>query len=475
MSRTGLAVVLAVTALMLTATTGEAAPLRHLAGGTTATSITDPDDVDTPLDIAAASVGGDGATATFTVQTHDEFADWEAEAVAFVLDVNGNGSADYMAFAGYDPDAGELRAVVVALPSFTPSDASVARPSPDGLTISAPRGAIGGASSFEWAAMTAYDLNGNGEADDGELDTAPDGAAFRLGGAVLRIAGDDRVATAIEVSRQTFEDGSAEAVVIARSDTFADALAGAPLAVAKGGPLLLNPPGGIDPSVRAELRRVLPRGATVYLLGGAHGISALAPIDLNNEGYNVVRIAGADRFETAVLVARQGVGDPEVLFVTTGLDFPDALAAGAAAGSRHGAVLLTAGPTVPPVVASYLSEHPDTPRFAVGGPAAAADPHAVAVVGTDRYDTARRVAQTFFDHPFAVGIASGETFPDALSGGANVGLAGAPLLLSPAAQLAPTTASYLQANRDSIALAVLYGGPRALSGAVELAVQDALS
>lgn len=454
-----------------------AAATRRFARGTTATSITDPDDVATPLDIAGASVGGDAATATFTLQTWDNFADTDAQGIAFFLDVNNNGSADYAVVAGYDADVGALRAEVVALPSFTSTPASTSRPAAlsKTLVISASRGAIGGATSFEWAAMTAYDLDGDGESDDGEVDTAPDGATFRLGGLVLRIAGDDRVQTVIEISRQTFEDGTAGAVVIARSDNFADALAGAPLAITKGGPLLLNPPGGIDPAVRAELRRVLPQGATVYLLGGAHGISALAPLDLEHEGYQVVRIAGSDRFETAVLVARQGLRDPQALFLTTGLDFPDALAAGAAAGSRHGAVLLTAGSTVPPVVAAYVSEHPELARYAVGGPAATADPAAVGVVGTDRYDTARKVAQTFFSDPFAVGVASGETFPDALAGGANVGLAGGPLLLSPAAQLAPATASYLQANRDSIAVAVLYGGPRALSGAVETAVQDALA
>lgn len=447
---------------------------RRFAGGTTAASITDPDDVDTPLDIAGASIGGDSATATFTVATYEDFTDTQAEGVAFLLDVNGNGTADYAAVAGYDPDAGQLRAEVVELRTFSSTEVALFRPSPDSLEISASRGLIGGATSFEWAAMTMVDLNGNGEPDEGEIDVAPDDAQFRLGGFVQRIAGENRVATAIAISQQTFDDGTADAVVIARSDAFPDALAGAPLAIARGGPLLLNPPGDIDPAVRAELQRVLPEGGTVYLLGGPHGISALAPIALQNDGYRVVRLAGADRFETALLVAEQGIGDPAAAFLTTGLDFPDALSAGAAAGTRHGAVLLTAGSSMPPRVASYLAAHPDLTRYAVGGPAAGADPSAIPVVGSDRYDTARRVAETFFTDPFAVGVASGEAFPDALAGSANVGLAGGPLLLSPAAELAPATAAYLRTHADAIAIAVLYGGTRALSGAVELAVEDAL-
>jgi putative cell wall-binding protein len=450
---------------------------RRFAGGTTAASVTDPDDVDTPLDIATASVGGDSSTVTFTLQTYEPFADTDVDGVAFPLDVNGNGSADYMAVAGYDPDAGVLRAAIVALPSFTPAPASVTRPAAldDTLTISASRGAIGGVSSFEWFATTLRDLDGDGEPDEGEIDVAPDGAEFRMAAFTARVFGDDRVMTAIEVSRQGFEDGTADAVVIARSDTFPDALAGTPLAIAKGGPLLLNPPGAIDPRVRDEVRRVLPPGGTVYVLGGAHGISAVAPTLLEYDGYRVVRLAGADRFETSVLVAEQGIGPTRTAFLTTGLDFPDALAAGAAAGVRHGVVLLTAGSTVPPRVASYLEARPGMTRYAVGGPAAAADPRAIPIVGSDRYETAARVAQTFFTDPLVVGIASGERFPDALAGGASVGLAGGPLLLSPADRLAPATDTYLRLNRDSIALAVLFGGPQALSGAVEAGVQDALA
>src|SRR6202011_544021 len=105
------------------------------------------------------------------------------------------------------------------------------------------------------------------------------------------------------------------------------------------------------------------------------------------------------------------------------------------------------------------------------GPAAAADPKATAIVGTDRYDTSRKVAATFFNQPGLVGIASGVNFPDALAGGAAVSPAGSvffgsgPLLLTDPNTLSTPTLDYLVANKTSIGLPLIFGGPLAVSAA----------
>ena len=73
----------------------------------------------------------------------------------------------------------------------------------------------------------------------------------QVGRSGIRLAGVDRVDTAVKISQNSFPaNGSANAVVLARGDIFPDALAGAPLAVAKGGPLLLaNLVAGRRPSI----------------------------------------------------------------------------------------------------------------------------------------------------------------------------------------------------------------------------------
>src|SRR5680860_87032 len=65
----------------------------------------------------------------------------------------------------------------------------------------------------------------------------PEGALGSI--AVQRIAGGDRVATAIALSRAVFD--AADTVVLARADDPADALVGAPLAARRDAPILLTP------------------------------------------------------------------------------------------------------------------------------------------------------------------------------------------------------------------------------------------
>ena len=114
-------------------------------------------------------------------------------------------------------------------------------------------------------------------------------------------------------------------------------------------------------------------------------------------GFNAIRLGGNNRFETAVKVATDGLGSPEIVLVATGRNFPDALGAGPAAAVAEGAILLSDDATLPPSTSGYLQQHPDATVFAIGGQAAAALPSADAsIVGADRYETAVKVAQAFF-------------------------------------------------------------------------------
>ncbi|MCU1373593.1 MAG: hypothetical protein JWO68_879 [Actinomycetia bacterium] len=289
---------------------------------------------------------------------------------------------------------------------------------------------------------------------------------------VRRLAGASRLATAIAVSVDNWATAAtgatptrpvAQSVLLARSDNFADALAAAPLAARKVGPLLLSPPTELDAAVRSEIQRVLSPGKTIYVLGGTSAVSAATESILRSDGYTIVRLAGADRFATAVEVASTGLGNPTTQFLVTGLDFPDALAAGAAAAKVNGAVLLTNGPVLEQVTAAYLNAHPGT-RYTVGGMATTAYPSGQAVVGSDRYDTAVRVARKFFTlaSPAQIGVASGRSFPDALSGGAHTAVRGGPLLLV-ADTMPAVVRAYLVEQKDNISYAAVYGGSALVS------------
>ena len=438
-------------------------PRSHGALGLTGDTLTDPVDAPTGLDIADAVRGGDPSTVQFTIRTYAPFSDAAANFRIFIDD-DADGTADSWVLIDFDPATDRMRAGVGAAGSPHLEPASVSRLTADSVEVTFPREAISGSTGFDWA-VVAESPGAPGGPD--AVDTAPDVPAFKWP-VPVRVAGPDRIGTAVAAS--FCAPGAARAVVLARSDDYADALAGAPLAVAKAGPLLLTPPAQLDPRVASEIRRCLPAGGTVYLLGGPDALGVAVEDSVRTAGYEPVRIGGSDRYATGLAVLEQGLGSVSTVFLATGRDFADALAAGAAAASTGGAVLLTDGPSLTPAVAAYLDQTP-VQAFAVGEPAARAYGPATPLVGPDRYATAVEVARAFFPGPTVVGVASGENFPDALAGAAAMGEGHGPLVLTASGSLPDATRDYLAATRS--ATAFLFGGAHAVGPGVADAIRSA--
>jgi putative cell wall-binding protein len=245
--------------------------------------------------------------------------------------------------------------------------------------------------------------------------------------------------------------------VVASNADFADALAGGPLAFAKGAPLLITTPDALDPAVNTEIKRVLPPLGTVYVLGGTTAVSSSVDSTLTSDGFMVSRVAGLDRFETAVKIADQ-LKDPSTVFEVTGFNFADALSAGPIAAASGGVILLTNGAAQAAQTGTYVNAHPGT-HYAIGGPAATADPAAKPIKGPDRYATAIAVARGF-PAPKALGFATGARFADALTGGPAMGVAGGPILLvRPCGDLPSGLSDYIAAVKSSAKSGLLFGGP----------------
>jgi len=106
--------------------------------------------------------------------------------------------------------------------------------------------------------------------------------------------------------------------------------------------------------------------------------------------------------------------------------------------------------------------------------ARSADPAAIALSGADRYATAASVAIAVFSGPRSVGVASGETFADALSGGTFEAHRGGPLLLTTGTALPTPTSGYLSNGESTIVNVTIFGGTSAVSIDVQTAVGSAL-
>lgn len=299
-------------------------------------------------------------------------------------------------------------------------------------------------------------------------------APARAAAPVDRIAGPDRYATAVEVSKASFADGAATSVVLATGENFPDALVGTPFATAKNAPLLLTAHNALPRTTKIELARVLPIGSPVYLLGGPNAVAPSVEQQVTALGYKVTRIGGHDRYGTAAAVA-ETLGGPSTVMLVSGLGFPDALPAGPAATHVNAALLLTAGATMPPATHAYLAAHVGT-VYAIGGPAAAAAPTtAVDIVGADRYGTAAAVAARFFASPWHAGVATGMNFPDALTGGSYLAKNGWPLLLTDPDALPSTSSAALVAVKSSLMAVHVFGGVTAVRDDTMAAVGHALN
>lgn len=201
-----------------------------------------------------------------------------------------------------------------------------------------------------------------------------------------RLAGMDRYQTAVAISRAAHPD-SVGTVYVASGEQWADALAATPAVDVDDAALLLTPKNRLSPQTATELRRLAP--SAVYVLGGTEAIEeSVGQMIAQQTGVKPQRLAGADRYKTAQLISEHAhPGGTAVVYAATGLNWPDALAAGPAL-SRDDAALLLVDTTVrwgPPDLSAAIA----TAEAREGN-------ISFAILGTDGtmagYDSARPVA-----------------------------------------------------------------------------------
>jgi putative cell wall-binding protein len=215
------------------------------------------------------------------------------------------------------------------------------------------------------------------------------------GVAAHRIQGPDRFATAAAAAHEAIDRWTADGAPVDHRAVVAlgtssrpnggwpDALAAGPLAAAAHRPILLVTPDAVPQATSDAIESLALSAATVA--GGPVAISEATATAL---GVPTQRIGGADRYETAQLLASAaiaaGATDREVV-AATGSRFPDALAAGALAARRQGVLVLVNGDDDAPTasVADWFDERAGVTRWLriAGGPVAVSDGLATDLLG----------------------------------------------------------------------------------------------
>lgn len=285
---------------------------------------------------------------------------------------------------------------------------------------------------------------------------------------VPRVAGLDRYETAVNIAGHIHPgrgDSRIGDVFVVNGTTWPDGLAAGAAAAKVDGVLLLVRADTVPTVVTNEIERLHPK--RIWVIGGTEVLSAAVQQQLTVETVVPQRIAGANRYATAALVAARFFDMTRTgAYYASGASFADALAGGAAAAHTGVPLLLTDDPK--PV---------DTPvapgsNFALGGSSVLSDAaviglHATRIGGADRFDTAVALSARTFPTATTAYLADGFDFADALAATPAAAHDDAPVLLTRPRCVGAETVAEL--GRLKVTTRVVIGGTSAVSdGAANL-------
>ncbi len=332
-----------------------------------------------------------------------------------------------------------------------------------------------------WFAVSAVDTWGR----EGEK-SAP--ASTIVGEGVVRVAGANRYATSVEISKAHYT--TAGTVVIVSGSAPADALGASALAGSLNAPVLSTAVGSLPDVVAAEIDRL---GATkAVVIGGVNSVSAAVVAQLEADGLAVERLAGRSRYGTAAAVASRVVElegdawDGRVL-LANGEALTDALAAAPFAAASKTPILLATASGLPAETLLFLDDAGagTTETLALGGMNVLPEPVVTQMSsawrrlgGRNRYETAATIAAFSVaegDCSWAlVGVANDQAFADSLAAGAALGSDGGVMLLSSSDAVPAATSAALTIHAASIGRAEVFGGlsvfPASVVDAIEALV-----
>ena len=249
-----------------------------------------------------------------------------------------------------------------------------------------------------------------------------------------RVAGADRIQTSVEVSKKYYK--SAETVIVANYEQFADSLSASALSKALKAPILLVKKDQLDSVVAQEIKRLGAKN--VVVIGGEKSV------DKTKESlskYNLQTIAGSDRYETSAKIAQEIIkltGTKKAV-IASGEVFADALTVAPLANKNNMPILLVQPNNIPKATQEVLKQIEEV--IIVGGEKTISKevenklPNPTRIAGANRYETAKKIYEYGFKDRKEVNIANGTTAADSLV----IGSIDCPILLAEANEIPEAT------------------------------------
>ncbi|PII95285.1 hypothetical protein BMH28_15720, partial [Leucobacter sp. OLCS4] len=188
----------------------------------------------------------------------------------------------------------------------------------------------------------------------GAISAAVEAEIRGMGVKIVRMAGSDRYATSVKIAQTGWKNGSEKAFVATGRD-YPDALSAGSAAGATGVPVILVD--GVQKNLNAAAKSTLAKYGTkhLYIAGGNGAVSTGIESTMRSGGKTVERFAGATRYETSAAIAKQWHTKGGLVYLATGVDFPDALAGSAVAGAQDAPIMLTMKNCVPKPVKDTIT------------------------------------------------------------------------------------------------------------------------
>ena len=239
---------------------------------------------------------------------------------------------------------------------------------------------------------------------------------------VQRISGENRVQTAIEVSKKMFKEGTNK-VVFANQDNYSDVLTAAPFAKANNASLLYVSSNSISKEVMSEIARLKAKEITI--IGGEKSVDEGLKKELEKRNFKVDRLSGADRYKTSAQIAAKLIDDKTTtLEIASGENYADALSLNNAAEKDKAPILLVRVNAIDKSVEDVIKSSKASLINIAGREKSVSESTKANIKkisnatvnrigGADRYETSILLAK-YSGAKEVVVVASGENFADAL-------------------------------------------------------------
>lgn len=290
-----------------------------------------------------------------------------------------------------------------------------------------------------------------------------------------RIAGQNRFETAVNISKAYFKPG-VDTVYLANGASYIDALVMSSLTQLGHGPLLLTAGQDLGQETLDEIKRLEPKN--ILVIGGNDTIATGVVEKIESHtGTRPQRVAGTDRFDTSVQIAKRLEADKDVsqVYLVNAFKEVDAISAAGPAKYKTQPVLLSGFDYLPDqslgaleemgvetitLIGGYLSLSKDLEDKLLG-----AGYEVNRLGGANRYETSILINKDAYKTCTNIYLASGNSSVDALAIGPLAGERGHGVVLSYNKTLPDGVGEYI--NETQTKSVTILGGENSISKDLE--------